>query len=753
MKNVNQSCFIRVPFVIPDQATLDAVSTLSLKLKFEDGFFAWINGTQVASDGAPASATWDAGALATRSPESDNIEFTTYDATSGKGGLVVGTNVLAIQLLNDRIGSSDLLCIPQLGYTSNNSTATVFSSDFLLPATTTIRARRLDGSEWSALSEATFIVEPPAAPGDLIISEIAYHPADPTQAELEAGQSLSPPQLFDDGSFEFVELLNVAGNAINLDGVSFTSGIDHTFGAVIALPGERIVLARNPVAFAIRHGSLLGIQVVGPFAGALNNNTETLAYVAADGSQIQSFDYDDSGSWPGRADGAASTLELVDPASDPASPGSWRPSSEFNGSPGSTGSGADNRVVINEILSHTDLPELDSIELHNTTGAAIDLSHWYLSDTRDQYTRFRIPAGTSIPANGFIVFDEADFNSSGTPDDFALSGSRGDDVYLLEANAAGTPLRFVDHVEFGGSFNGVTLGRWPDGIGQVVPLSSNTLGGSNSAPLIGKLIITEIMYHPVGLQSDLEFIELTNLGDAAQNLENWTLRGGVDFDFTAAHEIPAGNSLVLVGFDPADAPSANAFRGAYGITAGIPLAGPWTDGNLDNGGDLIRIQRPDTPPLDEPDFYPQIIEDICDFDDAAPWPLAADGGGDSLHRILPASYGNQATSWTSELPTPGTPPLNDDPDGDGIPALLEYALNLNPDKPDADKLPGGVIAGEQLTFTYPKDTSKPELSYQLEVSADMVAWTRSLILFSQPSAASRCASCGSRSMGCAGSYA
>ena len=256
-----------------------------------------------------------------------------------------------------------------------------------------------------------------------------------------------------------------------------------------------------------------------------------------------------------------------------------------------------------------------------------------------------------------------------------------------------------------------------------MPLSSNTLGASNSPPLIGTVILTEIMYHPGGTQPGHEFIELTNIGGAPENLENWTLRGGVDFDFTAAHAIPAGGTLVLVGFDPADAPSANAFRSAYGVGAGVPLAGQWSDGNLDNGGDLVRIQRPDTPPLDEPDYYPQVIEDICEFDDAAPWPAAADGAGDSLHRVLPPAYGNFASSWTSAAPDPGNPPLSDDPDGDGIPALLEYALNLNPDEPDADKLPGVVVVGDQLTFTYPKDTSKPELSYVVEASSDLISWT------------------------------
>ncbi|MGI9243153.1 MAG: hypothetical protein ACR2RV_20315, partial [Verrucomicrobiales bacterium] len=67
--------------------------------------------------------------------------------------------------------------------------------------------------------------------------------------------------------------------------------------------------------------------------------------------------------------------------------------------------------------------------------------------------------------------------------------------------------------------------------------------------------------------------------------------------------------------------------------------------------------------------------------------------------------------------------VNDDPDGDGISALLEYALNLDPDHADADRLPQAVILGNELSYTYPKDTSKLDISYQVEVSTDLKTWT------------------------------
>ena len=94
-----------------------------------------------------------------------------------------------------------------------------------------------------------------------------------------------------------------------------------------------------------------------------------------------------------------------------------------------------------------------------------------------------------------------------------------------------------------------------------------------------------------------------------------------------------------------------------------------------------------------------------------------------LNRILPAGYGSDAASWTAASPSPGTPPLSDDPDLDGLSALIEYALNLDPESPDADQLPMPLVEGDQLTYSYPRDTSKTDISYQVEASSDLKTWT------------------------------
>ena len=67
-----------------------------------------------------------------------------------------------------------------------------------------------------------------------------------------------------------------------------------------------------------------------------------------------------------------------------------------------------------------------------------------------------------------------------------------------------------------------------------------------------------------------------------------------------------------------------------------------------------------------------------------------------------------------------------DPDGDGICNLLEYALNLDPLAANTSGLPV-VTAGTQggitnLTLTYTKVKAATDLTYVVEVSADLVTW-------------------------------
>jgi len=111
MRGTNESVYIRVPFEVEDPA---GVRALTLRMRYEDGMIAYINGQEVARDNAPArgSETWDSGAPVNRS---DSLAIKPVDfAIEPFDFLHAGTNLLAVQGLNNRRSSSDLLIIPEL---------------------------------------------------------------------------------------------------------------------------------------------------------------------------------------------------------------------------------------------------------------------------------------------------------------------------------------------------------------------------------------------------------------------------------------------------------------------------------------------------------------------------------------------------------------------------------------------------------------------------------------------------------------
>ncbi|HWQ92526.1 MAG TPA: lamin tail domain-containing protein, partial [Clostridia bacterium] len=61
MLNANASAYIRLPFNGADPA---AYNSLALRLRYDDGFVAYLNGTMVASRNAPASPAWNSAATA-----------------------------------------------------------------------------------------------------------------------------------------------------------------------------------------------------------------------------------------------------------------------------------------------------------------------------------------------------------------------------------------------------------------------------------------------------------------------------------------------------------------------------------------------------------------------------------------------------------------------------------------------------------------------------------------------------------------
>lgn len=105
MFEVNASILLRIPFQVSDPDTVD---TLLLRMGYDDGFRAWINGVEVASRNAPNSLRFDSTALA---PGNTTEEF---PVVLPPGVLRESGNILAIQGLNVAADDDDFVIVPTL---------------------------------------------------------------------------------------------------------------------------------------------------------------------------------------------------------------------------------------------------------------------------------------------------------------------------------------------------------------------------------------------------------------------------------------------------------------------------------------------------------------------------------------------------------------------------------------------------------------------------------------------------------------
>ncbi|MCP4256161.1 MAG: DUF1800 domain-containing protein [Planctomycetes bacterium] len=104
------SVFLRQKFMLNTES-LAAIDDLILRVDYDDGFKAYINGTEVARANLPAGiVAYDQ--IATRSHEAGTPED--FDISSYRSLLRVGENVLAIQVHNRSLTNGDLSMIPEL---------------------------------------------------------------------------------------------------------------------------------------------------------------------------------------------------------------------------------------------------------------------------------------------------------------------------------------------------------------------------------------------------------------------------------------------------------------------------------------------------------------------------------------------------------------------------------------------------------------------------------------------------------------
>jgi hypothetical protein len=326
--NEFKSVYVRVPFTA---SNVQSIGTLRLKMKYDDGFVAYLNGTKVAEARAPATPLWNSQSTSPN-PDAAAVVFEVFDISAFRGLLQNGNNLLAIHGMASGVVDTDMLFIPELESVQTlggiSPSATLYSGPVTIDENRRIIARAFDGTRWSGLTDATFAVSAPR----LRVSELHYHPSDPTDAEIAAG-------FVDADDFEFVELVNAGASTIDLAGIAFNQGIQFTFGAESLAVGERIVVAAKEAAFRLRYGEQA--RLAGEYGATSDeyrfaNGGEQVALVGPLLEPIESFVYDDA--WQRATDGEGYSLTAVNPsAADEeiwSQSAGWRASFEVGGSPG-----------------------------------------------------------------------------------------------------------------------------------------------------------------------------------------------------------------------------------------------------------------------------------------------------------------------------------------------------------------------------------------------------------------------------------
>lgn len=642
----NNSCLVRIPFSVGAE-DIQRISSLTLKARYDDGFVAYLNGQFIARRNFAGEPQWNSGADGLHD-DSLAVNFESIDVSEYLSALKAGNNILAIHALNITSGGSDFLISVELAGIIPNE-----QSSINLDRSAWIKTRARDGSVWSALTQAGFSVGPVA--DSLRITELMYHPA-------ETGDP-------DDPNAEYVELKNIGPQTINLNLVRFTNGVSFTFPNITLGPNQYVLVVRDTAVFQARYGT--GLSVAGQYSGSLDNAGERIALADASGREIHNFRYKDG--WYGITDGKGFSLTIRD-ATDP-DPNTWdrkdgwRPSATPGGSPGYDDTGLipdPGSIVINEALAHSHAGAPDWIELYNTTGRAINIGGWFLSDNDgDDASRmkYRIPDGTSIDAYGFLVFfEDLHFGNGASLDariPFALSENG--EVVVLSSAAGEVLTGYRVREDFDASPTGVSFGRYykaSTDTWNFVLMSQNTPGWENAYPMVGPIVINELMYNPVGGNQDQEYIELHNITGSPVTLFDfitstpWRFTDGIQLTFPTDPPltIPAGGYALVVK-------NAAAFAAKYGAApAGVAVL-EYEDGNLDNGGEKVELSMPGD--VDSYGNRCYIRIDRVNYSDGShpvggdPWPTGPDGNGSSLSRILPAAYGNDVANWKAAAPSPG----------------------------------------------------------------------------------------------------
>jgi hypothetical protein len=151
----------------------------------------------------------------------------------------------------------------------------------------------------------------------------------------------------------------------------------------------------------------------------------------------------------------------------------------------------------------------DWIELFNTGNTSVNLSGYYLSDSSDDPTKWAIPSGLVIPANGYLVFwcsgrDESLGNNHHT--NFKLKQTKNNPDHVVFSDTNGT---IINDFELQKTQVEHSMGRYPNGSSTWKIFLSPSLGNSNNGSNFTSYASTPEMSLDAGFYLGTQTLEIT----------------------------------------------------------------------------------------------------------------------------------------------------------------------------------------------------------------------------------------------------
>lgn len=413
--------------------------------------------------------------------------------------------------------------------------------------------------------------------------------------------------------------------------------------------GEYIVVTNDQALFRSTYPDFSG-RLFGPFedGGNLPNSGDVVS-IKIKGAGDVDCSFDDDPPWPSLADGKGSSLVYLGGSASLAQ--NWGASKTLHGNPGSGDDPVYSPVSvrINEVYPTDGAPGA-WIELYNDGKKDVDVSGWKIIAKKRGDT-LTIPKNSVVPSGGYLVLEDLD--------DIVLM-TRGENLYLREyVNGEWTYSETgLEYPATGDNSAGVLIssdGTWIQG-----SLEKKTKGKENISALnMGPLYINEVYYNPT---DNIEFLELINLADTAVTLSQtatcgkpgyWTISGIGDVSLGSVTVSPGGLVLLLSAQDMS-LYSVDSAKYAATLSDNVILR--TFSGKLSNRGERLVVKQPydcttsSTSSL--VDWYYRWSDAVLYSDDGY-WPVEADGGGMSLHRVDFTLPGSDPAAWEAKPPTPG----------------------------------------------------------------------------------------------------